>query len=166
MSSSHFTAWADRVRSRRRALRSQHWSSASPNQAAFRAVCWRKAFAITHFVQRHRYDRAIDLRCAFNGASQRGDGHAGANTGVAESNTALQEQGRHLPMKGGWSYVAYAIALQPCNPCTLAMHCSSGLPGQIARTGFRWHEPAGSQKQNTPSFPACKANFRHFFSAL
>jgi len=49
-------------------------------------------------------------------------------TEVAKSNTALREQGRHLSLKGGRSYVASQHALQPCNPFALAVDCSSGLP--------------------------------------
>jgi hypothetical protein len=55
-------------------------------------------------------------------------------TEVAKSNTALREQGRHLSLKGGRSYVATQHALQPCNPFALAVDCSPVLlPLEVGR---------------------------------
>jgi len=52
-------------------------------------------------------------------------------TEVAKSNTALQEQGRYLSLKGGRRHVPNKHALQPCSPFTSAMDCCSVLPLEV-----------------------------------
>jgi len=53
-------------------------------------------------------------------------------TGVAKSNTALCDQGRHLSLKGGRSY-AYPHELQPCCPLAFAVDCCFALPIQVGQ---------------------------------
>ena len=60
-------------------------------------------------------------------------------TEVAKSNTALRQQGRHFPLKGGRSNATTQHQLQPCNPCALAVDCSSVLPLEVEQVySFRW----------------------------